>query len=108
MLNIEFWQQVLKEIQDLDDNWTLLCASDTFRLCWKTQNDRKQLQKLGQQFLDEKSSTHPKFFCIQGEDILLFRTLLHKDRYWREKAQLIRLEFIQWNIVRIQSLTTVD
>jgi hypothetical protein len=104
-----FWMQVHDDLCRLNGNWGVFCESPTFKPFWEESQEFKDaLRLLGQQFLDEQYSSYHDLFAIYGANILLF---VHKNYdtspNWRDDIKLLRWDFIQWNLNRIQSLTTL-
>ena len=103
----EFWEQIREELHEHNDNWCILCSSPTFKFLWKLQEVKDTLRLLGQQFLDDiESSPHRSFFFMAKESILLFFRSGQSEN-WFEKGRNIRWDFIEWNLKRIQTLTTL-
>lgn len=102
----EFWFQVMKDISQRRDKWGALCASATFKPLWESTNERTELRRLGQEFLNQKySSHHYKFYIYEG-NILLFVHRDDHDDYWLEESKELRRDFNRWNVERIINKST--
>ena len=105
----EFWVQVMQDISNLDNNWASLCASSTFKSVWESSNERTELRRLGQEFLDQKYSPHHYKFYIYGGNILLFAHRNYDNGYCYEESRELGRDFNRWNMKRIinKSTTTI-